>query len=57
VQLYLVGLGNGEPLLSVNDLKLGPNNRGSIGLFVDIGTEGFFSNLKIVHRDSETNSG
>ncbi|MEQ1587077.1 MAG: hypothetical protein ABL895_14415 [Cyclobacteriaceae bacterium] len=35
-----------EPSLVVNDLKLG-NQSGGIGLFVDIGTEGYFTNLKI----------
>jgi hypothetical protein len=31
----------------VNDLKHGANNTGSIGLWVDIGTEGFFRDFKI----------
>lgn len=38
---------NREPSLIVNDLKLGANQTGGIGLFVDIGTEGYFTNLKI----------
>ncbi len=38
---------NKEPSLIVNDLKNGENNSGAIGLFVDQGTEGYFSNLKI----------
>jgi hypothetical protein len=38
---------NRQPSLIVNDLKHGDNNSGSIGLWVDVGTEGFFSNLKI----------
>lgn len=38
---------NKEPSLIVNDLKLGANQSGGIGLFVDIGTEGYFTNLKI----------
>ena len=38
---------NLQPCLIVNDLKLGANNNGAIGLFVDIGTEGFFSDVKI----------
>jgi hypothetical protein len=54
VQVYLDGLDHSEWLLSVNDLKLGPNARGAVGLFVDIGTEGYFANLKIVHSDSTT---
>ena len=56
VQMYLDDLGNGDPLLSVNDLKLGSNTRGAVGLFVDIGTEGYFSNLKIVYRDLSSTS-
>jgi hypothetical protein len=36
-----------EPALIVNDLKHGPNSKGAVGLFVDIGTEGFFSDVKI----------
>jgi hypothetical protein len=39
--------GNKQPSLIVNDLKHGPSASGSIGLWVDIGTEGFFSDLKI----------
>jgi hypothetical protein len=35
-----------QPCLVVNDLKLG-NSSGSIGLFVDVGTEGYFSELKV----------
>ncbi|RYY23945.1 MAG: hypothetical protein EOP41_06190 [Sphingobacteriaceae bacterium] len=31
----------------VNDLKLGPEASGAIGLWVDVGTEGFFKELKI----------
>lgn len=38
---------NKEPSLIVNDLKLGPEESGAIGLFVDIGTEGYFADLKI----------
>jgi hypothetical protein len=38
---------NKEPSLVVNDLKLGSEASGAIGLFVDIGTEGYFSGLKI----------
>ncbi len=38
---------NKEPSLIVNDLKNGENNSGAIGLFVDQGTEGYFSDLKI----------
>jgi len=38
---------NKQPSLIVNDLKLGDNISGSIGLWVDIGTEGYFKDLKI----------
>ena len=48
VQVYLDGLGNGAPLLLVKDLKLGPTAHGAVGLWVDIGTEGYFANLRIV---------
>lgn len=36
-----------EPCLIVNDLKHGKNKKGSIGLWTDIGTKGYFKNLKI----------
>jgi hypothetical protein len=36
-----------QPNLIVNDLKMGSEQSGSIGLFVDIGTEGFFRDLKV----------
>lgn len=36
-----------QPVLLVNDLKHGPDAIGGIGLWVDVGTEGFFSDLKI----------
>jgi hypothetical protein len=36
-----------QPSLIVNDLKLGPNATGAIGLWVDGGTEGYFSDLKM----------
>lgn len=36
-----------EPYLIVNDLKMGADRTGAIGLFVDIGTEGFFRDLKV----------
>ena len=39
---------NEQPALVVNDLKHGANLRGAIGLFVDQGTEGFFSELKVI---------
>jgi hypothetical protein len=39
---------NKEPSLVVNDLKLGPTEAGAVGLFVDIGTDGHFTDLKIL---------
>ena len=36
-----------QPSLIVNDLKLGSNVTGAIGLWVDQGTEGYFSDVKI----------
>lgn len=38
---------NGIQVLTVKDLKLGESAHGAIGLFVDIGTEGFFRNMRI----------
>ena len=38
---------NKQPSLVVNDLKLGADASGVIGLWVEIGTEGYFSELKI----------
>ncbi len=38
---------NQQPSLIVNDLKNGANSSGTIGLWVDAGTECFFSDLKI----------
>jgi hypothetical protein len=40
---------NKQPTLIVNDLKHGDDNSGTVGLWVDIGTEGYFSDLKITH--------
>jgi hypothetical protein len=39
--------GQKQPVLIVNDLKHGPEAAGAVGLFVDIGTEGYFSDLTI----------
>ena len=38
---------NKQPSLIVNDLKLGDDVSGAIGLWVDIGTEGYFKELKV----------
>lgn len=36
-----------QPSLIVSDLKLGGDEAGAIGLFVDVGTEGYFKDLKV----------
>lgn len=38
-----------QPVLIVNDLKHGADMRGGIGLYIDMGTEGFFRNLRVTH--------
>lgn len=38
---------NGILVLTVEEMKLGESAHGAVGLFVDIGTEGFFKNLRI----------
>src|SRR4030095_12176450 len=38
---------NKQPSIIVNDLKHGANSSGAIGLWVDVGTAGFFSDLKV----------
>jgi len=42
---------NQQPSLIVNDLKHGTDVSGSIALWVETGTEGFFTDLKIVKRE------
>ena len=39
---------DGKEVLHVSDLKHGPDAMGGVGLFVDIGTEGFFRDLEII---------
>jgi len=39
--------GNQQPSLIVNDLKHGTGSAGNVGFWVDIGTEGYFTDLKI----------
>jgi len=48
VQAKLFINDNKQPSLIVNDLKHGANSSGAIALWVDTGTEGFFSDLKIL---------
>jgi hypothetical protein len=38
-----------QPALVVNDLKHGADGSGGIGLWVDIGTDGYFTDLRIEH--------
>jgi hypothetical protein len=38
---------NPQPVLIVNDLKRGADARGSVGLYVDNGTDGHFRNLRV----------
>jgi hypothetical protein len=38
---------NSQPSLVVNDLKHGADLSGGIGLWVDVGTEGYFTDMKI----------
>lgn len=40
-----------QPCLIVNDLKLGADQHGAIGLFTDVGTEGFFRDLRVRKED------
>lgn len=48
-KLYLNN--NPQPVLIVNDLKLGPSQSGAIGLFVDGGTDGFFRDIKVMKEN------
>ena len=41
---------NSQTSLLVNDLKHGADLSGGIGLWVEVGTEGYFSDLKIHHN-------
>ena len=43
--------GSDAPALVVDSLKHGAGARGGIGLFVDIGTEGFFKELRVLRED------
>jgi len=37
-----------QPVLVVNDLKLGPDQRGGVGFWIESGTVGYFKNLKVI---------
>ena len=41
---------NKQPSLIVNDLKHGATSSGSVALWVEIGTEGYFKDLKITKQ-------
>ncbi|WP_290790840.1 hypothetical protein [Flavihumibacter sp. UBA7668] len=49
VKLFLNG--SSQPSLVVNDLKHGANASGAIGLWVDVGTEGYFTDLTIKKQE------
>ena len=40
-----------QPTLMVNALKAGSDQRGGIGFWIESGTIGYFSNLKIAHNN------
>jgi hypothetical protein len=42
---------NPQPVLIVNDLKLGAAGSGAIGLFLDGGTDAFFRDIKVVKEN------
>ncbi|MBQ9008684.1 MAG: hypothetical protein IJ088_05060 [Clostridia bacterium] len=42
---------DGKKVLEVSDLKHGPDSRGTVGLYVDIGTDGLFRNLSVECTD------
>jgi len=37
-----------QPVLVVNDLKLGPDQRGGVGFWIESGTVGYFTNFKVM---------
>lgn len=47
--LYLDGAA--EPVLTVQDLKLGPDERGAIALWVDVESVAYFRNLRVTPAD------
>lgn len=42
---------DGKKVLEVNGFKHGPKGKGTVGLYVDIGTDGFFRDLRIEPAD------
>ncbi len=49
-QAKLFVQGSDQPCLIVTDLKQGPDKKGSIGLWVGVGTEAYFSNLTFTNQ-------
>lgn len=47
-KLYVGGVE--QPTLLVNDLKLGADKKGAIGLWVGPGTDAYFANLKVLEK-------
>jgi hypothetical protein len=45
--------GNKQPVLVVNDLKHGADAAGAIGLWVDVGTEGYFTEMRVEYDAKE----
>ncbi len=43
--------GSTEPVLEVADMKHGKGQKGALGIYVDVGTEGFVSNLNVTVED------
>lgn len=50
MRLFLNGAS--APALVVNDLKLGADQRGTIGLFTEPATDAYFRNLVVTHREA-----
>jgi hypothetical protein len=49
--------GSKQPVLVVNDLKHGTDTAGAIGLWVDVGTEGYFTEIVTIQPLPSTGSG
>jgi hypothetical protein len=48
VRLFLDG--ESTPVLVVSDMKLGSSQRGGVGVWIEAGTVGYFSNLRVTPR-------
>ena len=49
--------GNPRPALIVNDLKLGANRRGGVGVWLESGTIAYFRNLKVTPAPRQDGQG